>query len=164
MEKIEIIVTGGTIDCDSVDSKNNYLFDKTFLPKMLEQSRNKVPTELKVVMLKDSLYMTDSDRKKILEECKACKGNKIIITHGTDTMPETAKYLGERISNKTIVLVGAMTPFNQKDSDALFNLGSAVASVQLLENGVYISMNGKIFLWNNVRKNKELGIFETLGS
>ena len=106
--------------------------------------------------------MTDEDREKILQSCKDCEEDKIIITHGTDTMVETAQVLGKNIKDKTIVLVGAMIPYNQEKSDALFNLGCAVSAVQILPKGVYIAMNGKIFSWDNVRKNKELGLFESI--
>ncbi len=161
--KIKIFVTGGTIDCNKINPKTNeYLFTETHLPKMLERSGNKTDIDIEVLMMKDSLLMSGADREIITEKCLCCDEGKIIITHGTDTMPETAKYLGEGIKNKTIILVGAMIPYNQPDSDAMFNLGTAIANVQLLPKGVFISMNGKVFTWDNVMKNKELGIFETL--
>ncbi len=161
--KIKIFTTGGTIDCDKIDANTNeYFFTDTHLPKMLEQARNKVDIEIEVLMMKDSLLMNDEDREKITKKCLSCYENKIIITHGTDTMPETAKYLGERVKNKTIILVGAIIPYNKDSSDALFNLGTAFANVQLLPKGVFISMNGKVLNWDNVKKNKKLGIFETL--
>jgi len=159
---IKLFITGGTIDCERIEKNNKYIFKKTHIPRMLEQGRCNVDIESHILMLKDSIYMTDSDREKILQSCKNCKENKIIITHGTDTMVETAQLLGKNIKDKTIVLVGAMIPYNQENSDALFNLGFAVSAVQTLPEEVYITMNGKIFLWNNVRKNKELGLFETL--
>ena len=128
---------------------------------MLKQSRCNAEIEIKFLMAKDSLLMDDKDRSKVLEECRKSKEEKIIITHGTDTLVETAKTLGKSIRNKTIVLLGAMVPYNQKNSDALFNLGAAVSAVQILPMGVYISMNGKIFNWDNVKKNRELKRFET---
>lgn len=162
-DKIKIFATGGTIDCDNINCDTNvYSFVDTNLPKMLEQARNKTDISIEVLMMKDSLLMNDSDREVISSRCQSCKENKIIITHGTDTMSETAKYLGERINDKTIVLTGAMIPFNQNNSDAMFNLGTTIANIQLLPKGVFISMNGKVFGWNNVKKNKELGIFETI--
>ena len=106
--------------------------------------------------------MNEEDRQRILEECKKSKEDRIIITHGTDTMAETAKTLGNGIKDKTIVLLGAMVPYNKKDSDALFNFGSAISVVQTLPKGTYIVMNGKIFDWNNVKKNKKLERFETI--
>lgn len=159
---IKLFITGGTIDCERVEPGNKYVFKDTHLSEMLKQGRNKTDIDLEVLMLKDSIYMTDSDREKILEKCKSAKEDKIIITHGTDTMVETAQVLGENIKDKTIVLLGAMIPYNQKNSDALFNLGSAITTVQILPQGVYITMNGKIFSWDNVRKNKELQEFEEL--
>lgn len=161
--KIKLFITGGTIDCQKIVQKTQkYIFTKTHIPEMLEQGRNRAKVNLEILMLKDSLDMTDGDRKLILEKCKKEVTDRIIITHGTDTMVETAKILGREIKNKTIVLLGAMTPFVFKKSDALFNLGGAVAAVQALPVGVYIAMNGKIFNWDNVRKNKKLGEFETL--
>lgn len=160
--KIKLITTGGTIDCENIDENNKYSFDESYVPKMLKQSKCTVDIEIKFLMSKDSLLMTEQDRKKILEECKNSKENKIVITHGTDTMVETAKVLGKNIKNKTIVLLGAMVPYNQKDSDALFNLGTAISAVQTLPCGVYITMNGKIFDFDKVKKNKELGLFEKI--
>jgi L-asparaginase len=160
--KIKLITCGGTIDCENIDENNVYSFKESHIPKMLKQGRCNVDIEIKFLMAKDSLLMRDEDRQKILEECKKSKEDRIILTHGTDTITETAKILGNEIKDKTIVLLGAMIPFNQKDSDALFNLGTAVSAVQILPRGVYISMNGKIFNWNNVKKNKKLGMFEEL--
>ena len=159
---IKLFITGGTIDCEKIEKENKYIFTKTHLPEMLEQARNRVDINSEILMLKDSVYMTNSDRERILKRCKSTKEDKIVITHGTDTMVETAQVLGKNIKDKTIVLLGAMTPYNQKNSDALFNLGSAITAVQLLSKGVYITMDGKIFSWDNVRKNKELGEFEEL--
>mgnify|MGYP000094191146 CR=1 FL=1 len=159
---IKLFITGGTIDCKRIEENGKYVFEKTHLPEMLEQGRCKVDIDNQVLMLKDSIYITDSDREKILQSCKDCKEDKIIIAHGTDTMVETVQVLGKNIRDKTIVLFGAIVPFNQEKSDALFNLGCAVSAVQTLPKGVYITMNGKIFSWDNVRKNKELSIFETL--
>ncbi len=110
----------------------------------------------------DSLSMTNADRKKILKECQTSTQDKVLITHGTDTMVETAKLLGQHIKNKTIILTGAMIPYAFGSSDGLFNLGSALAFLQTLPPGVYISMNGKYFPWDNVRKNKEVGLFEPI--
>ncbi len=159
---IKLLITGGTIDCERIEQGDKYIFEKTHLPEMLKQGRCKVDIDSQVLMLKDSMYMTDKDREKILQNCKDCKEDKIIITHGTDTMVETAQVLGKHIKDKTIVLLGAMVLYNQEKSDALFNLGGGVSAVQSLPNGVYIIMNGKIFSWNNVRKNKKRGIFETI--
>ena len=160
--KIKIFATGGTIDCEKIDTDDKYIFGDTHLPKMLEQGRNKIDTKVEILMMKDSLLMDDNDREEILKKCLSCTEDKIVITHGTDTMSETARYLGEKIKNKTVVLVGAITPYNEDFSDAMFNLGTALANVQLLAKGTYISMNGKVFNWDNVKKNKKLGVFETL--
>jgi len=160
---IKLFITGGTIDCEKVDpTTGKYIFSETHLPEMLKQGKNKAKIDLEVLMLKDSNYMTDSDKEVILQKCMSCDEDKIVITHGTDTMVETAQVLGENIKDKTIVLLGAMVPYNQENSDALFNLGGAINVVQLLPKGVYITMNGKIFSWNNVRKNKKLQEFEEL--
>jgi len=159
---IKLFITGGTIDVDKIEEGDKYIFDKTKIPQMLEQSKCKVDINNQVLFLKDSIYTTDEDREKILQNCKNCTENKIIITHGTDTMPETAQMLGKVITDKTIVLLGAIVPFNQPKSDALFNLGCAISAVQSLPKGVYITMNGKIFSWDNVKKNKELGLFENI--
>lgn len=157
---IKLFVTGGTIDCEKIEAGDNYIFSTTHLPQMLEQGRNRVDIDIEVLMLKDSLLMNDADRELILQRCDAHEGYKIVITHGTDTMVETAKVLGNKIKDKTIVLLGAMVPYNQNNSDALYNLGGGITAVQTLPKGVYIIMNSKIFYWNNVRKNK--GEFETL--
>jgi len=113
-------------------------------------------------MMIDSLEMTDDDRELIARQCEHAEDDKIIITHGTDTMSETARFLANRIANKTIVITGAMIPYKFGSSDGLFNLGSALAFVQTLPKGVYVAMNGKYFKWDNVRKNKQTGEFEEL--
>jgi L-asparaginase len=113
-------------------------------------------------MLKDSLFMDEQDRQKILEKCLECDEQQIVITHGTDTMAETAGVLGPELAHKTVVLVGAMIPFTFRDSDAVFNMGFALGAVQTLPRGVYIAMNAQIFMWNNVRKNKQSGVFEKI--
>ena len=110
----------------------------------------------------DSLEMTPEHRNHIADECRQCEENKIVITHGTDTMAETARVLAQQVSGKTIVLTGAMIPIKFGSSDGLFNLGSALAFVQSLPPGVYVAMNGRYFNWDNVRKNRQTGIFEEL--
>jgi L-asparaginase len=160
---IKLFITGGTIDCVFYNPEtDDYQFNDTYIPKMLKQSRITLPIKTKKLMLKDSRDIKREDRELILKKCLECEEDKILITHGTFTMPETAKFLGNRIKNKTIVLLGSAIPFNENNSDALFNLGSAITAVQTLPKGVYITMNGKIFSWNNVRKNKKLGNFEEL--
>jgi L-asparaginase len=124
--------------------------------------RNKVPVAIRTLMMIDSLEMTAEDRDLIVHQCKQCEEDQIIITHGTDTMAETAKVLAQKMDNKTIVLTGAMIPIKFGSSDGLFNLGSALAFAQALKPGVYVAMNGRCFHWDNVQKNKLTGIFEEL--
>jgi L-asparaginase len=161
-DTIRILITGGTIDKEYDPLTGELTFPKSHLSNMLNQVRCKVKFVLEEVMLKDSLQMTSEDRKEILEKCIDCLENKIIVTHGTDTMVETARILGKHIRGKTIVLVGAMIPYAFGASDALFNLGCAFSAVQALPQGVYITMNGEIFTWDNVKKNKESGEFEEI--
>jgi L-asparaginase len=124
--------------------------------------RNKVSVEIRTLMMIDSLQMSDEDRELIVHQCKHCNENQIVITHGTDTMEDTAKVLALAMLNKTIILTGAMIPIKFGSSDGLFNLGSALAFAQSLPLGVYVAMNGRFFNWDNVRKNKLTGIFEEL--
>lgn len=129
---------------------------------MLRLGRNHAPVEITTLMMIDSLEMTNADRSLIARHCKGAKEDKIVITHGTDTMADTAKVLGRKIKNKTIVITGAMVPYKFGSSDGLFNLGSSLAFVQTLPHGVYVIMNGRCFNWNNVKKNKETGTFEEI--
>jgi L-asparaginase len=132
------------------------------MQELLNKGRNKVPVKIRTLMMIDSLEMTAADRELIIHQCITATEDKIIITHGTDTMTETAAALSKKISNKTIVLTGAMIPIKFGSSDGLFNLGSALAFAQALPAGIYVAMNGRYFHWNNVRKNKQTGIFEEL--
>lgn len=157
---IRIFVTGGTFDKEYNELTGTLYFKRTQLPEMLRLGRCKLDFEIQTLMMIDSLEMRDGDRKAILAKCLKARENKIIITHGTDTMEDTARLLGREISGKTVVLTGAMVPYKFGSSDGLFNLGSAVAFVQTLQPGVYIAMNGKYFTWDNVRKNKKTGEFE----
>jgi L-asparaginase len=159
---IKIFVTGGTFDKEYDEIKGILFFNKTHLSEILKMGRCKLKVDIKTLMIKDSLEMTNEDRKIILENCKKTKEDKILITHGTDTMEEIAKILANSIKDKTIVLTGAMIPYKFGSSDGIFNLGSSLAFVQTLPRGVYISMNGKYFNWDNVRKNKETGEFEEI--
>lgn len=161
---IRILITGGTFDKE-YNELNGYLFFKdTHLPEMLVTARTNLQINYRTLMMMDSLEMTDADREVIAHNCRVVDEEKIVITHGTDTMPETARYLAERIQDKTIVLTGAMIPIVFGSSDGLFNLGAALAFVQVMPPGVYIAMNGKLFNWDNVRKNREKGIFEEVKS
>lgn len=159
---IKILVTGGTFDKEYNPLNGQLYFNGTHVPEMLRLGRSRLHAHIKRVMMIDSLSMTEADRKKILDECQTSIEDKILITHGTDTMAETAKLLGQHIKDKTIILTGAMIPYAFGSSDGLFNLGSALAFLQTLPHGVYISMNGKYFHWDNVRKNKEIGLFEEI--
>jgi len=159
---IKIFVTGGTFDKEYNELEGTLFFKESHLPEMLKLARSKLKIDINTLMMIDSLDMTDADRKIILEKCKKTKEDKILITHGTDTMIETAKVLASSIKNKTIVLTGAMIPYKFGSSDGLFNLGSSLAFVQTLPQGVYISMNGKYFRWDNLKKNKQTGMFEEI--
>lgn len=159
---IKIFITGGTFDKEYNELNGKLFFKRTHLPEMLKLGRSGLKIDIVTLMMTDSLDMIDADRKIILENCKKTKEDKILITHGTDTMVETAKVLGNSIKDKTIVLTGAMIPYKFGSSDGLFNLGSSLAFVQTLPHGVYISMNGKFFYWDNVRKNKHTGIFDEI--
>jgi len=157
---VRIFVTGGTFDKEYDELEGKLYFRDTHLPEMLELGRCKVRVDIRTLMIIDSLEMTELDRKIILDNCLKCKEDCIVITHGTDTMEETARVLGESAINKTIVLTGAMVPFKFGSSDGLFNLGSALAFAQSLPQGVYIAMNGRYFRWDSVRKNRKIGEFE----
>ncbi len=161
-EAIRILITGGTIDKEYDPLTGELTFAKSHLSNILSQVRCRARFVLEEVMLKDSLQMRSEDRKEILKRCVDCEENKIIVTHGTDTMVETGRVLGSHAKGKMIVLVGAMIPYAFGASDALFNLGCAFAAVQALKQGVYMTMNGRIFPWDNVKKNKESGEFEKL--
>jgi L-asparaginase len=157
---IRILITGGTFDKEYNELDGTLFFKDTHLPEMLSLGRCKTSVALRTLMMIDSLEMTDADRQSIVDQCRAAKENRIIVTHGTDTMEVTARLLGKSIADKTIVLTGAMIPYKFGSSDGLFNLGSALAFVQTLPPGVYIAMNGRHFAWDNVRKNRKTGEFE----
>lgn len=159
---IRIFVTGGTFDKEYNEITGQLYFQDSHLPEMLKLGRNLVHVDIRTLMMIDSLEMTELDRELIAEHCADSKEDRIIITHGTDTMAETARVLVEKIKNKTIVLTGAMIPYKFGSSDGLFNLGSAMGFVQTLPHGVYVAMNGRYFDATNVRKNKETGLFEEL--
>lgn len=159
---IRIFITGGTFDKEYNELNGELYFKDTHLSDLLEMGRNKAPVEIRTLMMVDSLEMTDEDRELIVHQCNNCDETQIVITHGTDTMADTAKILGQSISNKTIILTGAMIPIKFGSSDGLFNLGSALAFAQSLPLGVYVAMNGRFFNWDNVRKNKQTGVFEEL--
>jgi len=157
---IRIFVTGGTFDKEYNELNGTLFFKHTHLPEMLSLGRCRLHLDASTLMMIDSLDMKAKDRETILQNCINCAEKKIVITHGTDTMVETAQHLGSIKTDKTIVLTGAMIPYKFGSSDGLFNLGAALAFVQTLPAGVYVAMNGKYFHWNNVKKNKEAGEFE----
>lgn len=157
---IRLLVTGGTFDKEYNELTGLLFFKDTHVLEMLKLGRSRVEVETRTLMMVDSAQMSDADRQLILANCQACDCERIVITHGTDTMEVTAKLLGQSIHDKTIVLTGAMVPYKFGSSDGLFNLGSALALVQTLPTGVYVAMNGKYFSWDNVRKNRHTGEFE----
>lgn len=161
---IRILITGGTFDkeYDMINGKLD--FEETHIPEMLKLGRCTVDTEIRTLMMADSLEMTDTDRELILHNCKTVPEDKILITHGTDTMSITAAYLAKANLSKTIVITGAMIPYKFGSSDGFFNLGAALAFLQSLPQGVYVAMNGRYFNWNNVRKNKKTGLFEEINT
>jgi L-asparaginase len=162
MHAIRILITGGTFDKEYNELTGELFFQQTHLPDMLRLGRCRLEVSVETLMMIDSLQMTDGDRQKILDRCAAVAEDRIVITHGTDTMEATARVLGERLGGKTIVLTGAMVPYQFGSSDGMFNLGTALAFVQTLAPGVYVAMNGRCFPWNGVRKNRKEGVFESL--
>jgi len=159
-EPIRILVTGGTFDKEYNELTGELFFQQTHVPAMLKLGRSHLEVAIETLMMIDSLQMTDDGRRLILDRCNACPERRIVITHGTDTMEQTAAVLGRGITGKTVVLTGAMIPYQFGSSDGMFNLGTAVAFAQALPPGVYVAMNGRYFPWDNVRKNRDLGIFE----
>lgn len=159
---IRILITGGTFDKEYNELTGELFFKDTHLPEMMRLGRCRVEADIRTLMMIDSLEMTGEDRQLIADHCKKADEKKIIITHGTDTMSDTARFLAGQVADKTIVITGAMIPYKFGSSDGLFNLGSAMAFVQTLPPGVYVAMNGKCFSWDNVRKNRNTGEFEEL--
>jgi L-asparaginase len=159
---IRILVIGGTFDKEYNELTGELFFKNTHVPEMLTLGRSRVPVEIRTIMMVDSTTITDEDHDVIILNCLKANEDKIIITHGTDTMVDTAKHIAKKIKDKTIVLTGAMVPYTFGSSDGLFNLGSAMAFVQILPPGVYVAMNGRFFNWDNVIKNKKTGEFEEI--
>ncbi len=159
---IRIFITGGTFDKEYNELNGQLYFKDSHLSDLLEMGRSRVSVEIRTLMMVDSLEMTDEDRQLIAYQCNNCDETQIVITHGTDTMADTAKMLAKEVKDKTIVLTGAMIPIKFGSSDGLFNLGSALAFAQTLPAGVYVAMNGRCFNWDNVRKNKQTGVFEEI--
>jgi L-asparaginase len=158
--KIRLYVTGGTFDKEYDEINGRLYFKDTHAREMLRLGRSNLDLEVRTLMMIDSTEMTEVDREVILKSCVEADQERVVISHGTDTMSDTARYLGERIRDKTVVLTGAMVPYTFGSSDGLFNLGSALAFVQTLPHGVYVAMNGRCFHWDDVRKNRSTGRFE----
>ncbi len=162
---IRIFVTGGTFDKEYNELTGSLAFNETHLSEMLRLGRCRLDVSVTTLMMIDSLDMTDADRALIVERCKQAAEPRVLITHGTDTMAETARALAAAFpdaAGRTIVLTGAMIPYAFGSSDGLFNLGSALSFVQVLPPGVYVAMNGRYFPWDRVRKNRETGVFESI--
>ncbi len=162
MNGISLFITGGTIDKTYSEKQGSLTLKKSVIPSIIKKSRFAGDLEIFELMLVDSLEMTHAERKKIVNACISSESSRIVITHGTDTMIETAREIAKENVSKTIVLTGAFIPHMLKASDSTFNIGTALAYVQTLSPGVYIVMNGQYFSSSNVKKNKELGVFQTL--
>jgi L-asparaginase len=160
---IRILVTGGTFDKQYDELTGRLFFKDTHVPEMLQRGRCRVDIVVETVMMIDSLDLDDRGRAEIVERCRRSTERAIVITHGTDTMVETAGALAHaQLNDRTIVLTGAMIPYAFGSSDGLFNLGSAVSFAQVLTPGVYVAMNGQCFAWDRVRKNRASGTFEAV--
>jgi L-asparaginase len=157
---IAIVVCGGTFDKQYDEITGRLFFEDTHVPEMLRLGRSRVEASITTLMMIDSLEMTDADRNRIAAHCRDARESRIVVTHGTDTMVETAAAIARLASNKTVVLTGAMVPYAFGSSDGLFNLGSALSFAQVLPPGVYVAMNGTAFPWDGVRKNRGAGHFE----
>ncbi|HUQ97022.1 MAG TPA: asparaginase domain-containing protein [Chitinophagaceae bacterium] len=159
---IRIFITGGTFDKEYNEISGQLFFQDTHLPEMLKLGRSRLAVDLRTLMMIDSLEMTDMDRDLIARHCREADEDRIVITHGTDTMAATAEMLSQSVTGKTVVLTGAMIPYKFGSSDGLFNLGSALAFVQTLPEGIYVVMNGRYFKAGTVQKNKKTGEFEEI--
>ena len=159
---IRILVTGGTFDKDYDEITGQLYFNDSHVKEILELGRSRLEVKIKTLMLIDSLDMSDANRSLVLENCKVVDEDQVVITHGTDTMTETARVVAKEKLNKTIVFTGAMIPYKFGSSDGLFNFGGALALAQTLPYGVYIVMNGRCFEWDRVKKNKKTGVFEDI--
>jgi L-asparaginase len=161
-EKIRILITGGTFDKEYNELTGELYFKDSHVPEMLGLGRCRLDVEFRTLMMVDSLEMSDNDRAIIVDHCRRAPTSRLVITHGTDTMVETARHLASAVQDKTIVLTGAMIPYKFGSSDGLFNLGSALAFAQTLPPDIYIAMNGRYFRHDRVRKNRERGVFESV--
>jgi L-asparaginase len=162
VEPIRILVTGGTFDKEYNELTGELYFKDTHVAEMLRLGRSTLDLRIQTVMMKDSLLLTAEDRTAIAEACRDCQESRIVVTHGTDTMVETARVLAAAIPDKTVVVTGALVPYKFGSSDGMFNLGGALAFVQVLGAGVYVAMNGQYFHWSDVEKNRAAGKFERI--
>lgn len=160
---LRILVTGGTFDKDYHEIEGRLFFRETHVQEMLRLGRSRLSVSVETLMLIDSLEMTDAHRERILAACRSAPEDRIVVTHGTDTMEQTARSIGTAGLAKTIVLTGAMVPYTFGSSDGLFNLGSALAFAQALPSGTYVAMNGRCLGWDRVHKNRGTGVFEEPG-
>ncbi len=165
---IRVLVTGGTFDKEYNELNGTLFFKDTHVPEMLRLGRSRVEVQVETLMMMDSLDMQDADRSRIVEACRTAAETRLVVTHGTDTMVDTARALAmsadSALAAKTIVLTGAMVPYAFGSSDGLFNLGSALSFVQALTAGVYVAMNGRCFNWDTVTKDRAAGVFRDAGS
>jgi len=157
---LRILVTGGTFDKDYHELEGRLFFRETHVQEMLRLGRSRLAVSVQTLMLIDSLEMNDAQRQQILAACRDAPEARIVVTHGTDTMEQTARVIGAANLHKTVVLTGAMVPYTFGSSDGLFNLGSALAFAQSLTFGTYVAMNGRCLRWDRVRKNRSTGVFE----
>ena len=160
---LRILATGGTFDKHYDELAGKLGFGASHLPQVIARSRITVPVALQELALLDSLEMQDDDRQCVLDACRQASERALIIIHGTDTMRETAEVLGAAKLDKTVILTGAMIPYEIANSDALFNFGFACGVAQMLPPGVYVAMNGQVFPWDNVQKNRAAGVFQPAG-
>lgn len=159
---LRIIATGGTFDKHYDEIAGQLGFSESHLPDVIARARITTDVSLETLRLLDSLEMQDDDRQRVLQACQASTQQAIVIIHGTDTMQQTAQVLGPALTDKTVVLTGAMIPYEIANSDAFFNFGFACGVAQVLPPGVYVAMNGRIFAWNKVAKNRSAGVFEPI--
>jgi L-asparaginase len=163
MSQVRILVTGGTFDKEYDELRGRLYFKHTHVPEMLERGRCRLDVVVETVMMLDSLELDAAGRAEVVRRCRESAEHAVVVTHGTDTMADTAVALGTAaLDTKTIVLTGAMVPYAFGSSDGLFNLGSALSFVQILPPGVYVAMNGQHFRWDRVRKNIVTGVFESI--
>src|SRR5450830_1079078 len=159
---LRIIATGGTFDKHYDEIAGKLGFANSHLPEVIARARLTVPATLEELPLLDSLDMQGIDRRRVLASCDRSEENALVIIHGTDTMQDTARVLGAAQLAKTIVITGAMIPYAIQGSDAQFNFGFACGVAQVLPHGVYVAMNGRVFAWDQVQKNRSAGVFEPI--